>query len=58
MIGASFAVAGTAFNYINQPLAYPLLSFAGFMSLVRNTSFYSSLTGAGLILGFTAFGHK
>ena len=58
MIGASFTVAGTAFNYINQPLAYPLLSFAGLMSLVRNTSFYTSLTGAGLMLGYTAFGQK
>ena len=58
MVGASFGVAGTAFNYINQPLAYPLLSVAGFLSVVRQTSFYTSLTGAGLFLGYAAFGQK
>ena len=57
-IGASFTVAASAFNYINQPLIYPLMSIAGFMSIARNTSFYTTLTSAGLLLGYSAFANK
>ena len=57
-IGASFGMAATAFNYINQPLTYPLLSLAGFVSIAKNTSFYTSFTCAGLMLGYSAFGNK
>lgn len=57
-VGSAFAFAGTAFTYINSPLSYPLWSFTGALSLVRSTTFYSSLTSVGLVLGYKAFGKE